>query len=363
MQRVLFLTRYAPLGASSRYRVYQYLPFLSQEGVEGVVRPLFSNAYLQRLYSDRPRWRKLWGQVPVVVGALTRRWWLLLREISDCDIIFVQYEALPYLPFALEKRLFTSGLPVVVDYDDAVYLNYEQHPNPLLRRILRSKVSGIVTRSRQVIAGNRYLAEWATKFNSNVTVIPTSVDLRKYPLGTIARPANAKPVIGWIGTPITARYLKLLERALRALRTRHDFVLKVIGAPDFRMDGIEIVRVPWNESTEVDELRTCDIGVMPISDEPWGYGKSALKLIQYLAAGVAAVASPVGANCDVVKDGENGLFARTESDWVEKLALLIEQPALRRQLAETGRHTVEESFSLQANAPRFVDVLRRATSA
>lgn len=363
MQRALFLTKYDRRGASSRYRVYQYLPLLEQAGFEGVVRPLFSDAYLQRIYSDRPRWRQQVSQAPAIIGALTRRWWLLLRKISDCDVIFVQYEALPYLPFAWEKKMFTSGSPVVVDYDDAVHLNYEQHRNPLVRRILRSKVSGIVTRSRQVITGNRYLAEWATRFNSNVTVIPTSVDLRKYPLGTIARPANAKPVIGWIGTPITAKYLKLLERPLRALRTRTDFVLKVIGAPDFGMDGIEIVHVRWKESTEVDELRTCDIGVMPIPDEPWGYGKSALKLIQYLAAGVAAVASPVGANCDVVKEGENGLLARTESDWIEKLALLIEQPALRRQLTQTGRHTVEERFSLQANAPRFADVLRRATSA
>ncbi|MDQ5851135.1 MAG: glycosyltransferase family 4 protein [Chloroflexota bacterium] len=249
-----------------------------------------------------------------------------------------------------------------MDYDDPINLNYEQHSNRLLRSMLRSKIPGIVSRSCQVVAGNRLLAEWTAQFNPNVTIIPTSVDLRKYAADVPRRRAGEKPVIGWIGTPMTARYLRLLERPLRALRTRHDFVLKVIGAPNFTMEGIEVQAVPWSEATEVDELRTCDIGIMPIPDDPWARGKSALKLIQYLAAGVAAVASPVGANCDVLQESRNGLFAVTEEDWTEKLAALIERPAYREHLARAGRHTVEERFSLQGNAPRFTVILRQAAA-
>ena len=145
------------------------------------------------------------------------------------------------------------------------------------------------------------------------------------------------------------------------MRERHQFILQVIGAPGFTMEGVDVLAHAWSEAREVADLQSCDIGIMPLPDDPWARGKSALKLIQYLAAGLAAVASPVGANCDVLTDGEDGLFAATDEAWVERLTLLIERPAYRERLAAAGRRTAERQFSLQANAPRFVEVMRRAT--
>ena len=360
--KALFLTKYTSLGASSRYRAYQYLEFVQQAGFECVVEPLFPDRYLEQTYMGGSRRRRLLFLVPQISTCLARRWWLLVQEAAKYNVVYLEYEALPYTPLFFEQVLFRSNPRVVVDYDDPINLNYEQHSNRLLRSMLRSKIPGIVANSCQVVAGNRLLAEWTAQFNPNVTIIPTSVDLRKYAADVPRRPASDKPVIGWIGTPITARYLRLLERPLRSLRTRHDFVLKVIGAPNFTMEGIEVQAVPWREATEVDDLRTCDIGIMPIPDDPWARGKSALKLIQYLAAGVAAVASPVGANCDVLQESQNGLFAVTDEDWTEQLAVLIEQPDYRECLARAGRHTVEERFSLQGNATRFTEILRRVAA-
>lgn len=363
MKKILFLTKYSPLGARSRYRVHQYLPFLEEAGFAHDVHPLFPDRYLECIYSDVKPWRQWFTKFSIATCALIRRSCLLSRRGSNYDVVYVGgYEGLPYLPFCLERWLFFFDTRVVVDCDDPIYLNYADHRNPVVRRVLGDKIPKILEKSSQVITANHHLAEWARGHNSNVTVIPTSVDLRSYPVHQLTKPSNRRTVIGWIGTPITAKYLHLLMEPLQRLRTRHDFVLKVIGAPGFEMEGIDVVGVPWSEATEFRDLFTCDIGIMPLPDDAWARGKSALKLIQYLAAEVAGVASPVGANCDVIQDGENGFLARTDEDWVEKLSLLIRVRALRRRVAREGRKTVEDRYSLQANAPRWVEVLRSAAT-
>ena len=283
---------------------------------------------------------------------------VLWRKISSYSLVYLQSEALPYLPFEFERHLFAAGPPVVVDYDDAIYTNYALISNRLLQRLLGSKIPSVIRHSAHVIVANQTLADWAHKFNSNISVIPTSVDLRKYPFTQTPKPTECSSYIGWIGSPITVRYLQLLETPLRILHSRHNFSLKVIGAPDLRMEGISIIHVPWSESTEANELRTCVAGVMPLPDLPWERGKSALKLIQYLAAGIVGVASPVGTNCDVVQDGENGFLATSDKEWVEKLSLVLENPLLRHKLGIAGRRTVESKYSVQANAPKWIDVLR-----
>lgn len=360
-KKILFLTKYERAGSTSRYRVYQYLPYLEQAGFEYTVEPLLSNKYLRMIYQGKYRWFQLLRQTSAIIKALFDRWWILLHKVPNYDVVYLEYEALPYCPFFLEKQEFRSTAQVVVDYDDAIYVTYQHHPSPLIRWLLSSKIPKIVEQSYEVIAGNSHLAKWATSINPNVTIIPTSVDLSKYPVSDHTF-LNDKAVIGWIGTPITAKYLRLIEGPLRKLRSYHNFVLKVIGVPDFEMEGIETVGVPWSEESEVTQLRTCDIGIMPLPDAPWERGKSALKLIQYLAAGIPAVASPVGANCDVVEDGKNGLLAGTDEAWTEKMALLISDPAFGKHLAEDGRRTVELRYSVQANAPRWVEVLRRAAN-
>ena len=357
--RILFLTKYSALGASSRYRMYQYLQLFRASGLQCTVAPLLPDAYLTAKYAGMSPLQASYMSVRILAW-MAARWKLLLREASQYDAVYLQYEVLPYVPLLGEELLFRINPRVVVDYDDAIYLNYERHSNRLVRRVLGAKIPGIVARSRHVVVGNAHLGRWACQYNDAVTIIPTSVDLRCYPSQASTAPPNGLPVIGWIGTPITAKYLSMLAEPLRALRRRHEFVLKVIGVPGFSIEGIDVVTVPWNESTEVAELQTCDIGVMPVPDDPWARGKSALKLIQYLAAGKAAVASPVGANCDVVEDGRTGFLASTGEEWTEKLAVLIARSQLREQLGSAGRQAVEERFCVQVNTPRMEAILRRA---
>jgi glycosyltransferase involved in cell wall biosynthesis len=356
---VLLLTKYTALAASSRYRAYQYRTAFAEAGLDCTYCPLLPDAYLQRTYArNGSRYRRLAWTVPRVLGSMAQRWWQLFREARAFDVVYLQYEVFPYAPLGLDQVLFRRNPRVVVDFDDAVNTRYEYHASRLVRRVLGNKLAMLVRQSRHVTTGNPLLADWAGRFNPNVTVIPTSVDLRRYPFPGPPR-SGGRLVIGWIGTPYTQRYLPLLEGALRALRGRHDFEFKVIGAPGFTMAGMDVRAVPWSEAREVAELQACDIGVMPLPDEPFERGKSALKLIQYFAAGLPAVASPVGVNAEIIRDGENGFLAANPDEWAAKLALLLEQPALRERLGRQGRRTAEERFSVQVNGPRLADVLAR----
>ena len=356
---VLFLTRMGELSAAARYRATQFVPALEEAGFRCAVRPLFPDRYLRRTYGSGSRTRALLAMAPEIGWALARRWLTLLREAPRYDVVHLQYEALPYLPFAFERGLFRSTR-VVVDFDDAFHVGYAQHRIPAVRSLLGDKIQRVVRASRHVIVANRTLAEWAEPLNRRVSLIPNAIDLGHYPAGPRPASADGVPTIVWIGTPVTAPYLRLVEEPLRALRARRPFRLKVIGAPDFRMEGIDVVAKPWSEATEAEELASSDVGIMPLPDDDWARGKSALKLLQYMAAGIAAMGSAVGANCEVVAHGENGLLARSPAEWTEGLARLLDDPGARARMAAAGRASVEEHHSLQALAPRFVQVIRGA---
>lgn len=356
--RILFLTRFSEISAGTRYRATQFIPTLRDQGFECHVRPLFPDRYLERTYESRSRRRALLSLAPEIGGALLRRWWLLARELSSYDVVHLHREALPYLPFHFERALFGGRTRTVVDFDDAVSVAYEHHSNPLVRALLSSKIPRVASGCRHVTVANQTLADWAGRLNPRVSLLPNSIDLRKYRPAARLEPVGDVPVIVWIGTPVTAKYLHLLTDPLRELGARHPFRLKVIGAPDFRMDGVDVVALPWSAATEARELESSDIGVMPLPDDEWARGKSALKLLQYMAAGIAAVGSPVGANRDVIADGETGALAATGAEWTEKLARLLSAPELRARVAAAGRRVVEERYSLQANAPRFAEVVR-----
>ncbi|MCA1554933.1 MAG: glycosyltransferase family 1 protein, partial [Chloroflexi bacterium] len=276
-QNVLFLTRYTALAASTRQRVLQYLDAVRAAGFVPAVQPLFSDQYLRQTFARKDRWRS----GAEVLRAWWRRWWCMTRKAAHYDLVFVQYEVLPYLPLWFSRSLLRASVKLITDYDDAIHLNYEQHSNPSVRRMLRGNIPMLIAHSRQVIVGNRYLAHWARQFNERVTLIPTSVDTSKYPV--VEHRIHQPITIGWIGTPHTAEYLRMLEGPLRELRKRHNFTLKVIGAPNFKLNDVDVYAREWDESREYADLCSFDVGIMPVRDDAWGRGKSAFKLIQYLA--------------------------------------------------------------------------------
>jgi glycosyltransferase involved in cell wall biosynthesis len=276
------------------------------------------------------------------------------------DAFFVYREAYPIGPAVLETLLSRSaGRPLVYDFDDAIFLSNSSDANRIVSALkYPQKVESIIRRSALVLAGNEYLAGYARARNSNVAVLPTCVDTTVFAPRATPAPPGATPVIGWIGTHSTTRYLKLLAAPLRRLAATDTFVLRLSGtAEPVHLDGVTTVDEPWRMDREVELFNTCDIGVYPLPDDEWARGKCGFKAIQFMACGVPVVAAAVGVNREIIQDGVNGFLASNEEEWTAALKRLIADPDLRRRIGAAGRRTIEERYSLAVHAPRLASLL------
>jgi glycosyltransferase involved in cell wall biosynthesis len=351
--KILLLARYGRLGASSRLRSLQYLPALQRSGVDVTVHPLFSDQLLSKRYAKGAH------DLASVTKAYVERISVLLRRQSF-GLVWIEKEALPWLPAAVEKFLL-SGVPYVLDYDDAVFHNYDMHRHWLVRRAFGRKLDTLMRDARLVISGNDYLARRARDAGSPwVEVLPTVVDLSRYEAGRHPAHSNVVPRIVWIGSPSTVKYIAELTGPLKKLARVCDFELLVIGGC-LDMPGVRVTCIPWTEQTEVTELGACDVGVMPLADSPWERGKCGYKLIQYMACGLPVVASAVGANVDIVAHGINGFLVNDSDEWVSALHRLLTSPRQRMEMGQAGRKRVEEHYCLQRTGPRLVELLRAAS--
>ncbi len=357
MTRLLFLTRYTALGSSSRYRVYQYLPAFSRAGLGFHVLPFHTDEYVRRFAGQRD-WRVKARQVPYYLGRL----WQRLRAISqagDFDLVIVEGEVFPFAPALVDRLLWLRNRRVVLDYDDALFVYYsEMLDSPRLRRILGGKVASLMSRAAAVTAGNEYLADYARRFAPRVEVVPTTVDVDRYPITHPGGPPASPPALVWIGSPVTAAYLTAIAPALQALAARRDFVLRVIGEPGFTMPGVRVEAFPWTEDTEVALLQGAHVGLMPLPDDAYTRGKCGLKILQYFAAGLPAVASPVGANRAIIQDGANGFLATSPEEWTDRLDTLLSDPELRLRMGTAGRRIVAEGYALEPTALRLIAIYR-----
>jgi glycosyltransferase involved in cell wall biosynthesis len=351
--RVLALPRYGRAGASSRYRFLQYLPGLRQAGVDVTVSRLLSDDYVEALYSRR---RYGW---PSILGGYLRR----LRELLSgrrFDLLWIEGELFPWAPAIAERLLASAGTPYVVDYDDAIFHRYDQHASRIVRGLLARKIDVVMRRARLVVAGSDYLAQRAVAAGaSRVERLPTVVDHERYLTPERVRRHGAF-ALGWIGSPSTQHYLETIREPLAQL-TRAGVCIVVIGAhPSFRIEGVDLTLVPWTAETELQELGSLDVGMMPLIDDPWSRGKCGFKLIQYMASGLPVVASPVGENCRIVQEGVTGYLCSTPQQWVDAVLRLRQDGALRERMAMEGRRRVELEFSVQSALPRLGAWLRAA---
>jgi glycosyltransferase involved in cell wall biosynthesis len=349
--KVLLLSRYPRGGASSRLRFYQYIPSLAARGIDVTTAPLFPEGYVEARYAGHRPHRatvlKWWGQ-------RMRR----LVSARSFDVLWVEGEFLPWCPAPVERLLRPSGVPYVADYDDAIFHGYDLHRSPAVRRLLGTKIDTVMRDAAVVVAGNGYVRDRALDAGARrVEVVPTVVDLARYP----SRDAGpGEPfTIGWIGTPVTARFLNEIAASLLELVRSRDVRIVVVGS-DFSYPGLPIVTRPWSEDTEAAEIATFDVGVMPLPDGPVERGKSGYKLIQYMASGLPVVASPVGVNADIVEHGQDGFLARTPQEWTESLLRLVDDPSLAREMGRRGRDKVEKEYCLSVTAPRLEGLLRDA---
>jgi glycosyltransferase involved in cell wall biosynthesis len=355
MIQVLALVPYPTCCApGQRYRIEQWLPLLSHEGVHVRLSPFLSRRGMDVLYEPdhvavKTR-EMLCGYLRRIVEAL---------RSTTADVIFV-YREVALLGPAWIERLLALRRPLIFDFDDAIYLADTSQANAWSRRLkLATKTATICRLAQHVTVGNEFLARFARHHAKDVTVVPSTIDTDFYQIQPRAR--NRVPVIGWTGSVTTAPQLMALAPALRRLRDRLEFELLVIGAK-IDIEGLSIHHLPWRPETEPDDLRTLDVGLMPLPDDEWSRGKCGMKALQYMALGIPPVVSPVGVNATIVQDAVNGFHARSEQEWIGRLALLLGNESLRRSLGQEARRTVEESFSARAHAPRVGRILLEAAA-
>jgi len=353
--RLSVLSRYAALGASSRLRTMLYRPYLEKGGLEPDYLPYFEDDYLLHLYAGAPTRR-------IAIEALGRRL-RDLRRVGRADLLWIEKEALPWLPWVVERMALPKGVPFAVDYDDAVFHRYDLNASVAVRAVLGKKLDHLMAAATLVTAGNAYLADRATRAGARwVEIVPTVVDAELYRAKTA--PTDSGPArIGWIGSPSTwAEYMVPMMPMLAEVAGRAGARIMAVGAG--REAGVHplLENRPWSEDREVADILDMDLGLMPLMDTPWARGKCGYKLIQYMACGLPVIASPVGVNRDIVQHGVNGFLAETDAEWRAALSTLLADPALRMKMGQAGRAIVEERYSLQVWGPRVAGMLARAAT-
>jgi len=335
-------TRYGLAGASSRLRYYQYRDAFEQDGFAPRFHPFFPDCYLERLYAGKGKSRFL------AAAALFRRGSLIpfLPER-----LLIEYELLPELPACMESHLLRKKR-YVLNFDDDVWIKYRG------RTALEGKYDRLAAGAAGVICANDLLLERVEKLNPNTIKIPTTIDLDAYPDGG---EKFSRFTVAWIGTPVTYRYLELHAETLRHMAQNVDFELLVIAKKSLEsraVPGVPMRFEEWSEENEADLLSRCHVGIMPLpANNAFAAGKSAFKLIQYLAAGLPAIASPVGENLRVLRPEQTGFFASTPEEWTEALLQLREDPVRNRMSAEARRLAFD--FSTRKYGPVYADFLKR----
>lgn len=352
------------MGASSRVRTFQFLPLWEEAGYQVKVSSFFNEVYLKSLYAHiRPG-------VGNVIGCYLRRLGILL-SIWKYDVLIIEKELFPYLPAYAEFLLKLFGKKYIVDYDDAVFHNYDLSKNKLVRSWMGDKIDRVMGYATMVWVGNGYLKERAVNAGAKrVVEMATVIEGKKYwnvewevesdelrvkseELG-MRNEKMGRVWVGWIGSPSTMKYLRGVIPVLERLGEEVEFGLLIVNG-ELRIKNeelgghVDVKHIVWTEEGEVEAIRKMDIGIMPLPDDQWERGKCAYKLIQYMACGLPVVASAVGMNLEVVRHGENGFLAGTEEEWIQALKTLILDAALRKRMGEKGLELMKERFTVEGN--------------
>ncbi|MDI7259840.1 MAG: glycosyltransferase family 4 protein [Thermodesulfobacteriota bacterium] len=325
--RIIFLTHSSDQG--HRFRVEQYFPYLRTHQVE-------------------PKWQPL-------ASSMKERF-SIYRQLPFFDVVCIQRRLLSPIEFHWVRR---KSRKIVFDLDDAIMYRSSSSPEP--HSFSRwFKFRWMVRGSDIVIAGNHFLRDEVLKVDQKkkVFLIPTSIDMSLYPKKKEVS-EGTEIVLGWIGTKGNIKYLKKLEPVFESLSQRFPHIkLKVVSNDLYESHHLPIINKSWKLEEENEDLISFDIGLMPLDDDLWSKGKCGLKIVQYLSVGVPAVCTPVGINSDIVVDGQNGFWAMTNEEWVDRLSLLIQDHTLREKMGLHGIQTVEKCYSLAVTSEKFLKVLQ-----
>lgn len=324
--RLLFVLLGDETHPCSRVRALQYLPYLNGAGMRVDIFQAGSS----------------YGRFGYFIG--------LLWRVISCDVVFLQRCPVSCFVFKTFKIL---GKKIIFDFDDAIFLRGPR--DALSDSFFLARFEYILRNSDLVLAGNEYLAEYARRFSDHVTILPSVIDMEKSAVER-HKAENTPVVIGWVGTEGNLFYVEHISGVLQKLISAFgaEVEIRVISSSSGNMDHIPVTFRKWSLETESKEVSQFDIGIMPLKDDKWTKGKCGYKALQYMAAGIPCVCSPVGMLQTLVRDGKNGYLATTEDDWFDKLSALVTNKELRSRIGKKARETVAQSFALKHHGPIFV---------
>lgn len=341
-----------------RYRIEQWQPFLEEQGIS-IDYYSFADEKLTRIM-PKP------GNFGAKIGGMTKgvlRRAAHLKNLSKYDAILVYRAAAMIGPAFFERLIKFSGRPVIFDFDDAIFLEHTNDANRLFGWLkFPGKTASICRLSDQVTVGNAWLAEYARKFNPNVTIIPSSVNTETYsPKLKNARNGN-KLIVGWTGSSTSQTHLEMFAPTLKKLLARRDVEIHVHSDRSPDLPDIPFVWHKWSPENEVEVISNFDIGIMPLPDDEWSLGKCSMKALLYMSLGIPTVCADVGMNREVISHGENGFLASGEGEWFESLESLIDDKDLRVKLGKAARETVVGKYSMKKCADLFGEVIKNSVA-
>jgi glycosyltransferase involved in cell wall biosynthesis len=357
--RTLFVVAQSELSPGSRYRVYQYLPHLREAGIDGHVVAMQDQGSTERSVNSplfHPLRRVAHYAFTWVESFIVQLRLVALAPRFDRIVLY-------RLPLWAVTRwlLAPRRARIITDFDDAldeIDHSAEERLGGLKRWILGRGLQNAILASTTTITSNAHNCGVVERLSRRAAIIPTSIDMTRLPFRDRSASLEERLVVGWMGTPSTARYLAAIEDALRDVSRQRPIVIRLIGAGRNPFRALDAEIVEWSFAGEPDALARIDIGLMPMPDTAWTRGKAATKALQYNASGAPAVSSRTATNLAILGESAGSLFASTTDEWIAALIRLIDDPAFRAEIGRRGHARVRESFSVQANAPRLAGLIR-----
>jgi len=326
-----------------------------------IIKPLFSGNY----FSSKNKFLKIAN----VIKSYFCRGFLIFNLLifnKKYQLILIEYELFPFSPSVFEYLLKKRGIKYIVDYDDAIFHKYDEHKSNLVRFLFRKKIARVMKYAQTVIVGNSYLRDYAQKYNTHILLLPTVVVIEKYlekSNNKNIENVNTVFIIGWIGSKSTSPYLLNILPALEKFVKHNNAQCHFIGFDETllskqELDQCHIKVIGWHESTEIHEMKQFDVGIMPLSNDNWSKGKCGFKLIQYMACKKPVIASPVGANKQIVKNGINGYLVETNEQWQEVLLKLYNNPSLRQEISENNMTEIKNNYNIHNNCEKYIQLIK-----
>jgi glycosyltransferase involved in cell wall biosynthesis len=341
---VNYYSKYSQIGPSSRYRIFQYVDLFQAHGIKVQVQSLFDDSYFEFLRSAPSITQSLQKSLYVASRFEQRR--KALRSAKK-GLNVIEQQLFPYLPFFLESPFLPDRY--VLEMDDAIYLT---HPK---------KIPEVVRNAHAIVVGNEMLGVFARRFNSQVHMIPTVLDTDRF--HPAEKQSAEKVTIGWSGLEYNFKYLRQLRQVFLYLVTTFPVEIVILSGSEPQDLGFPFRFEKWDPDCEQDQIAKFDIGIMPLEMDEWSRSKCGMKLLQYMALEIPSVATPAGVNAEILEEGKNGFPALTEEEWIERLSLLIQDAALRRNMGKMARKKVVEEYSVKAWFPRLLQLYSELSAA